>query len=80
MEIAVIHVRHLSELATWQFRKYHGSWWVLWPKNPTGCIKTQQLHPLALTLPATCGQIGSAYNEGTSIDMTLSLRIFAAGS
>src|ERR1035438_208904 len=36
MEIAMIHVRHLSELATWQFREFHGTRWVLWPKTNVG--------------------------------------------
>jgi hypothetical protein len=28
MEIAMIHVRHLSELATWQSGKFHKTRWV----------------------------------------------------
>src|SRR5664279_2491131 len=80
MEIAMIHVRHLSELATWQFRKFHGTWWVLWPKNVVGCIKTQHPCPVPLTLPASVGQIGSAYSESTSIGITVSSRSFFCGT
>src|SRR5450759_1229969 len=74
MEIAMIHVRHLSELATWQFRKFDDTRWVLWPNNTTGCIKTQHPAPGALTLSASSGKIGSAYNESTSIRMTVPWR------
>src|ERR1035437_9653254 len=74
MEIAMIHGRHLSELATWQFRKFHDTRWVLWPKNTSGCVKTQHLCPGAKTVPASSGKIESAYNENTSIGMTVSWR------
>src|ERR1017187_7001899 len=79
MEIAVIHVRHLSELATWQFRKFHDTQWVYWPKNTVGCIKTQHPCPGAKTPPARAGLIGSAYSESTSIGMTASSRNFCCG-
>src|ERR1017187_8951175 len=79
MEIAVIHVRHLSELAARQFRKFHDTGWVLWPNNTAGCIKTQHPCPVPLTLPASSGQIGSAYSKSTSIGMTVSSRNFCCG-
>src|ERR1039457_2222742 len=74
MEIAMIHVRHLSELATWQFREFHGTRWVLWPKTNVGCIKTQHPCSIPLTLSDSEGQIGSAYSESTSSGKTVSSR------
>src|ERR1035437_7380546 len=79
MEIAMIHVRHLSELATWQFREFHDTRRALWPKNNAGCIKTQHPCPVALTLPHRSGHIGSAYNESTSMGTTVSSRSFCCG-
>src|ERR1039457_2600026 len=74
MEIAMIHVRHLSELATWQFRCSHDTQWVLSPKDIAGCIKTRHPRTGAKSPQASAGLIGSAYNESTSINMTVSRR------
>src|ERR1039457_6485424 len=79
MEIAMIHVRHLSELATWQLRSSHDTWWVLSPKNMAGCIKTQHHCPGAKSPQASAGLIGSAYNKSTSIGMTVSERSSSCG-
>src|ERR1039457_4703534 len=79
MEIAMIHVRHLSELATWQLRSSHDTQWVLSPKNMAGCIKTRHHCPGAKSPQASAGLIGSAYNESISIGMTVSGQSFCCG-
>src|ERR1017187_3438743 len=49
------------------------------PKILAGCIKTRHPCPSAKTPPASSGQIGSAYNESTSMGLTVSSRSSCCG-
>ena len=72
MEIAVIHVRHLSELATWQFRGPTEIGGCNGPKTMLGCVKTQ--HPVRREViwRDSFDLFGSVYKKSTSIGIKAS--------